>query len=292
MTSDGLQALTALRFNWAETPDDVWSTSPYHVDGLHEEAERAVRAGIKDAVDSDGPSPIGLVLQGQKGVGKTHLLGWVRREVQSQGGYFFLVALSTGSVFWSDVVQHVLTGLLKTDDDGERQLTRFLRRLCVLTGTPERVANAIVGDKSVSVDDLDTFVTDLYRLDRAVGRKCADTVRALVLYASSDMKKSEIGEDYFDGFDEPEREAREKWGIRPTLKPLHEIAQEISQLLALTGASVIAVDQLDTLVARSTETPLHAQDDALEMVGLNVHLADAGVPQGEPTRLMQGLPGR
>src|SRR3990170_4514946 len=103
MTPDAKEALAAIRFNWAETPDDVWSSSPYHVDGLHEAAERAVRAGIKDAVDSSGPSPIGIVLQGQKGVGKTHLLGWVRREVQSQEGYFFLVALSTGAVFWSDV---------------------------------------------------------------------------------------------------------------------------------------------------------------------------------------------
>ena len=261
MTEDAKEALAALRFNWAETPDDVWTTSPYHVEGIHEDAERAVRAGIKDAVDSNGPSPIGLVLQGQKGVGKTHLLGWVRREVQNQGGYFFLVSLSAGTMFWSDVVQHVLSGLMKPDDEGELQLTRFLRRLCALTGTPDSVTKAIVGDASVSVDDLDTFVTDLFRFDRAVGRKCADTARALVLFASPDMKKSEIGEDYFDGFDEPEREARDKWGIRPTLKPVLEIAQEIFQLLALTGSSVVAVDQLDTLVARSTEMPLQAEDD-------------------------------
>lgn len=261
MTQDAREALAALRFNWAETPDDVWTTSPYHVEGIHEAAERAIRAGIKAAVDSDGASPIGTVLQGQKGVGKTHLLGWVRREVQAQGGYFFLVALSTGAVFWSDVVQHVLSGLMKPDDHGERQLTRFLRGLCTLAGTPDSVTKAIVGDASVSVDDLDTFVNDLFRLDRAVGRKCADTARALVLYGSPDMKKSETGEDYFDGFDEPEREARAKWGIRPTLKDEYEIAQEIFQLLALTGASVIAVDQLDTLVAKSTETPLQAEND-------------------------------
>ncbi|MFI7674289.1 helicase HerA domain-containing protein [Actinophytocola sp. NPDC049390] len=282
MTRDPREALAALRFNWAETPDDVWSTSPYHVDGLHEDAERAVRAGIKDAIDSNGPSPIGLVLQGQKGVGKTHLLGWVRREVQSQDGYFFLVALSTGSVFWSDVVQHVLAGLLRADD-GERQLTRFLRRLCALAGTRDAVANAIVGDKRVSVDDLDTFVTDLFRLDRAVGKRCADTARALVLFASPDMTKSDIGEDYFDGFDEPEREDRDKWGIRPVIKQPHEIAQEIFQLLALTGASVIAVDQLDTLVAKSTETPLHAEDDARVAVELSL-LADGLMQLRERTR--------
>lgn len=283
MTQDAREALASIRFDWAESPDDVWNTSPYHVDGLHADAERAVRAGIKDAVNSNGPSPIGIVLQGQKGVGKTHLLGWVRREVQNQSGYFFLVSLSAGSMFWSDVVQHVLTGLMKTDDDGELQLTRFLRTLCALVGTPDSVAKAIVEDANVSVDDLDAFVTDLFRFDRAVGRKCADTARALILFASSDMKKSDIGEDYFDGFDEPEREARDKWGIRPTLKPAHEIAQEIFQLLALTGASVIAVDQLDTLVAKSTERPLQTDDDPKLAHELSL-LADGLMQLRERTR--------
>jgi hypothetical protein len=283
MTGDPREALAALRFNWAETPDDVWTTSPYHVDGLHPAAERAVRAGIQDAVVSTGPSPIGLVLQGQKGVGKTHLLGWVRREVQRQGGYFFLVALSTGTMFWPDVVQHVQAGLMRKSDDGERQLTQFLRRLCSEAGTQPAVAKAVVGETGLSVDDLDAFVADLYRLDREVGRRCADTARALVLFAADDPRKSDIGEDYFDGFDEPEREARDRWRIRPALKSAHDIAQEIFQLLALTGPSVVAVDQLDTLVARSTTRPGHTDDDT-ELADELALLADGLMLLRERTR--------
>ena len=65
-----------LRFNSAETPDDVWRTSAVRTStGLHDRAEHRIRAGIADAKNSHGPSPIGLVLQGQKGVGKTHMLG-------------------------------------------------------------------------------------------------------------------------------------------------------------------------------------------------------------------------
>jgi DNA replication protein DnaC len=37
--------------------------------------------------------PIGLALQGQRGTGKTHMLGWVREQVHARGGYFFLVSL-------------------------------------------------------------------------------------------------------------------------------------------------------------------------------------------------------
>ena len=43
MTQDAREALAALLFNWAETPDDVWTASPYHVEGIHEAAERAIR---------------------------------------------------------------------------------------------------------------------------------------------------------------------------------------------------------------------------------------------------------
>jgi hypothetical protein len=35
---------------------------------------------------------------------------------------------------------------------------------------------------------------------------------------------------------------------------------------------------------------VHAQDDALEMVGLDFGVSDVGVPSGEPTRLVQDLP--
>ena len=82
---EDLAALATLRFDWADAPDHVWRDSPYHVDGLHADALAAIDVAIRDAAASDGPSPIGLVLQGQKGVGKTHLLGLVRRQTHRDG---------------------------------------------------------------------------------------------------------------------------------------------------------------------------------------------------------------
>ena len=75
-------------------------------------------------------APIGLALQGQKGVGKTHLLGGVRQIVQREGGYFFLVDLTTGAAFWEDVAEAMRSELLQKNDDGNLQLTELLRRLC------------------------------------------------------------------------------------------------------------------------------------------------------------------
>ncbi|MGH3879949.1 MAG: ATP-binding protein [Actinophytocola sp.] len=245
------EALAALRFNSAETPDHVWHTSPYHVDGLHEEVERVVRSGVRDAASSDGPSPIGLVLQGQKGVGKTHLLGWVRREVQRAGGYFFLIELNSGESFWADTAEAIRHGFLRRAEDGGNQLVRFLEQLCAVAEVPD-IVPAVSGTAPVTVEDLDALVGGLRRLDPQVAQECGDTARALVLYAATDSRKTNVGQDYLGGFDETDQGERRTWGIHPRTKPAKSVVRDISRLLALTGPTVIAVDQLDTLVAKST----------------------------------------
>ncbi len=261
MTDPQREALAALRFNWSETPDHIWSRSPYHVDGLHERIEQEITYGIKDAIWSEGPSPIGLVLQGQKGVGKTHLLGWVRREVQRQEGYFFLVALNSGDTFWQDTADAVITGLLRPDDEGTTQLSTFLNRLCVRIGTPDNVTSAITGTATLSNEALQVFMGGLRRIDPQVSRECGDTVRALILYASPSAQNYNVGLDYLNGAEDPEDNSRQGWGMRGKSKPPPMMVQDVSRLLALTGPSVVAVDQLDTLIAKSKRVLDAAEDD-------------------------------
>jgi hypothetical protein len=262
MTNPQREALAVLRFDWAETPDHIWSTSPYHVDGLHERAEQEIRLGINDADWSEGPSPIGLVLQGQKGVGKTHLLGWVRREVQRQKGYFFLIALNSGESFWSDAADAVRSGLMRCDDNGETQLARFLRQLCVRIGTPDTVTQAVAGDVPLTGDDLQVFMAGLRRLDPMISRESGDTVRALVLYGSTSPENNTIGQDYLSGKAAQDDHGRQTWGMRRDARHAREIVQDVSKLLALTGPSVMAVDQLDTLLAKATQDPNDPERDS------------------------------
>src|SRR5690242_17661398 len=96
MTDEERAALAALRFNWAQVPDDVWRQSPFHVDGLHPATVQDVLVGIGEAAATSAASPIGLVLEGRAGAGKTHLLGRVRQEIHDRGGYFFLISLLDG----------------------------------------------------------------------------------------------------------------------------------------------------------------------------------------------------
>ncbi|QFZ16978.1 ATP-binding protein [Saccharothrix syringae] len=246
MTEQQRKALATLRFNSAETPDDVWQTSPSHVDGLHARAEERIRAGIADARASTGPSPIGLVLQGRKGVGKTHLLGSVRRMVQREGGYFFLVELTTGQEFWADVAEAMRSELRRTTDDGELQLTVLLRQLCDMAGVPATVAGAITGTAALTPHHLDVFLNHLREVDGRIAFECGDTIRALVLYAS---EHADVGMAHLLGLGEGSRE----WGLLPMAKQPLTLVRDISRVLAMTGPCVIAVDQLDTLVGLSQD---------------------------------------
>ncbi len=249
MTAQLREALAALRFNAVLTPDDVWRTSPSHVDGLHTKAEHRIRAAIADARDSTGSNPVGLVLQGRKGVGKTHLLGTVRSMVQEIGGYFFLIEISSAAMFWDDVAEAMRSELLRTGESGELQITVLLRQLCQGAAVSDEVTKAIVNEAPLSPEHLDALIHGLRKVDARIATDCNAVIRALVLYAS---KHSLIGQSYLEGLDD-ETDSYREWGLLTRTKSARHVVRDISRVLAMTGPCVVAIDQLDTVVNKTQD---------------------------------------
>ena len=264
------KALSALRFNSAPTADDVWRASPYHVEELHREAVERVFEGVDSArSDRAGSSPLGVVIQGPSGAGKTHLLGMVRERIQRDGGYFFLVSLLNGKAFWESAALSVVDGLLQPGADGRTQLAVFFDRLASLLGLPAEVRDAVVGTGTsagaeLTLETLDRFVLALRRYDRALGQEAQDTVRALVLHGSADPKAQVVGYTYLNSLDAGDTPGdRAFWGMGREGRPAQLLVRDLSRLLALTGPTVIAIDQIDTLFAQSAGSVLQA-DSALD----------------------------
>ena len=111
------RALSAVRFDWAPQPDDVWSRPRFHVDGLHRNVLDDVLGSLGVARESRNTSPVGLAIIGRHGIGKTHLLSMVREQVQAEDGYFFLISLGDGERFWESAALSVLNGLLRPAAD-------------------------------------------------------------------------------------------------------------------------------------------------------------------------------
>lgn len=252
MNEDERKALAALRFDWAPVPDDVWRPSPFHVEGLHQGVVNDVLAGMADAKASKDASPLGLVLKGRRGSGKTHLLGWVRQQIQDQGGYFFLVSLLDAKGFWDSVLASMLEGLFRAVPGSDTQLRLFLRRLSSVVGAPRSARRAVMGETELTPAALDAFVLGLGDYDRLVARECDDTARALALSASDNVAHRDLAENYFSSEPEAEAGERAQWRMRRKPRTAQEIVRELSKLLALTGPTVMAVDQIDTLISQSS----------------------------------------
>lgn len=279
MTDEERAALEAVQFNWAVTPDDVWSPVAHHVEGLHERSGRAVMSSVQEARLSSGASPLGIVLQGERGVGKTHMLRWVRQHVQESAGYFFLIKLLEGDEFWRSAVHGIVDGF----DAGQvDQLTPLLRRLAELSGMSPLQQLRVGGTIPVTREDLDELVAGLRKADRQIGMDCQNTLRALVLYRAVDQDAQEIGYGYLTLDGDVEDADRAAWGFRRGSRSRQLVLRDLSRLLALTGPTVIAVDQIDPLITQSmVGTSTAVQEKQGAVVGA---IADGLMELREATR--------
>ncbi|TDD32577.1 hypothetical protein E1286_43445, partial [Nonomuraea terrae] len=238
--------------NWATTAEHAWNPPPFHVDRMHPRAERLILDGIDEASAATRTSPLGVVIQGEGGAGKTHLLGWVRGEIARAGGYFFLVDFSAGDDFWRRTTSAMVEDLGRSagGQDEPIQAMVALRRLAALAGVEDRIEAAVDGGKGLDRDDLDALVNGLITKDRRLLR-CRDTIRALALYAAASGPALDVAHDHLMSTEEAEEGDRQACGMSKGVKEPHEIAVDLSMILAMTGPSVIAVDQIDAILEHS-----------------------------------------
>lgn len=247
MSEAELRALESLTFNWTSALEDVWSPSPFHVEGLHPEAARLIRRGIREADASVQRRPLGLPLLGERGVGKTHLLGWARERVQEAGGYFFLLGDLTRKTFWEEACSSLVQQLLPLPDGSRNQVGRLLGDLADRAGLDKPARDAVTGDEAPSVDDVKAFVAALRTLNPALQPPSLDTARALALLASPRAEQQETGYYYLVGGD-IDADERGRWGFRSRTKDARFVIGRLSEVLALSGPCVVAVDQIDALI--------------------------------------------
>jgi Helicase HerA, central domain len=246
------EALSSLRLTWAPTTDDLWRPqSALHVSGLNEGPLGEVMTSFSDALDRPEESPLGVVLRGPAGSGKTHMLGQVRERVQAAGGYFFIVELLDATSFWQSARAGLLESLGRPGVQHETQLKDVLWELASVAHVSRADRRALVGDDELTPDILERFVTALFKVHRETVRQCRHTLRSLVMLGSLDFGQQDIGQAYLSSNDEPD--GRAKWGLPAPSATPQETVRDIARVVALAGPMVLAVDQIDTLLAQSAE---------------------------------------
>ncbi|MFW0788958.1 ATP-binding protein [Gordonia sp. CPCC 205333] len=252
-------ALESIRLDWAVTPDDVWEPrASLHVPGLHEAALAEVLRAFDDARRSSGASPLGVAIRGPAGSGKTHLLGQLREQVQAAGGYFFLIKLLDGENFWRSILVALLEDLSRGSPTHRSQSVQLIDRLGRAADVADDDLAAVVGEAPLTRKALDAFVNAVYRRHPRHRRRSQHILRALVLTESDDFDQQDVGTALLlaDVDDSGDFAA---WGIQNARLGYQEIVENISRIIAMDDAAVVAVDQIDTLIATN-----HANDESDE----------------------------
>jgi adenylylsulfate kinase-like enzyme len=246
-------ALRSLRLSWAPTADDLWhSQGAFHVPGFNDRALEQVMDAFADAGREKDSSPLGMVVRGPAGSGKTHLLGQVRERVQSNG-FFFLVELLDATSFWESARSGILESLGRPAKQRETQLKELLWHLSTRAHVTRTERRAIVGDDELTPEILSTFVNALHKACGEPVRQTHHTLRALVLLGANDFGVQDIGQAYLNSTEDIDDTGRRTWTIGVSTLSPQECVRDISRLVALAGPAVLAIDQIDTLIAQSAD---------------------------------------
>jgi hypothetical protein len=246
MNDDERRVIEELRHDYTPVAENIWLPLALHAEGLQPDAERDLLAALRDATLSGGPSPIGLVLNGQKGAGKTHLLHWFREQVHAHRGYFFLVALLDAKGFWPSVILSVMDGLRRPWGGERTQAQVLLYQLGEELGASVDLHGVLIGSTPATPAALEELERLLMARDPLIAQTARATARALVLFVSRDFEQQDIAETYFQSEDD-ELGARRAWGL-PS-KP-----RSPEELLRATGTPTSAIRATATPTARPTSS--------------------------------------
>ncbi|KMO12945.1 ATPase AAA, partial [Methylobacterium platani JCM 14648] len=253
--SDALDALRRVNFDWVRTLDSVWLDAeptgapnegliPGIVAALHAQPGAAGRAR-------------GRVLVGEPGIGKTHLVGQIRREAWESGGWFVLLDVLGLTDFWRSAALSYLTALMQPMPGGRRQSDAVLAGVARRFKVEEQVEQAFNTPNIDTRRIVDLLVRALMHVDTVRALKHQDVFRALCLLRSQDLAAVGLAHAWLQGYD-ADPAARAALGfVTPPPAPV-ELVRGMAWIMGLSGPTLVAVDQIDGVV---DATRLSLDDD-------------------------------
>jgi hypothetical protein len=250
-----LDALRSVNFDWTRQLRSIWRDPPYHVASLH-------HALLDDLVDYFGrktgepdpaDEPLGRLVVGPAGYGKTHLIGELRRRIWAMDGWFILLDFVGIKDFWTSVALGILNSLQVRMPDGKLQYDRLVLKIASLLDIHDEmlaIANRRRRNPHKLVSELaELFIRSLSRLHFQETSAHRDVLTALILLNSEDLDCHSVAHAWLQGMNLDAADAN-PLGLIGDNEPI-KVVQGLSWLMSLVGPTLIAVDQIDAIVSAS-----------------------------------------
>ncbi|MCJ2086177.1 DUF87 domain-containing protein [Methylobacterium sp. E-005] len=266
--TDALDALRRVDFDWVRTLDSIWIDTP-PTGSPNERLVPDLVADLHAKARKPADRALGRVFIGPSGVGKTHLVGQIRQEAWRTGAWFVPLDVLGLTDFWRSAALSFVTALLQTMPDGRRQSDAVLAGVARRFGVETQVEAAFNTPNIDARRIVDVLVTALMRVDAGRALKHLDVFRALCLLRSQDFGVVGLAHAWLQGYDADPTERAALGFKTPPPAPV-ELVRGMGWIMALSGPTVVAVDQIDGIIESSR---LAAQDGLDAEAGLTEVLA-------------------
>ena len=268
--TNALEGLRNADFNWVRSLGSIWKDPGVATGGPNEAlVPRIVEQFRRETQDLDA-APNGSVLIGQSGIGKTHLVGILRREVWQAGGWFVLLDVLGLTDFWRSAALSFLTSLLQEMPDGRRQLDAVVAGVARRLRVEQEVEIAFRNPKIDVGQVTRVLINGLMKVEPNAF-KHQNVCRALCLLRSPDSDVQGLAYGWLQGYDADEQ-ARRDFGLSAAPPAAVELVAGMSWIMSLSGPTLVALDQIDGVVNPSRATAQET-DDIGEAKGLDDRLA-------------------
>lgn len=263
-----LDALRRVDFDWVRTLDSIWIDTP-PTGSPNERLVPDLVADLHAKARKPADRALGRVFVGPSGVGKTHLVGQIRQEAWRTGAWFVPLDVLGLTDFWRSAALSFVTALLQAMPDGRRQSDAVLAGVARRFGVETQVEAAFNTPNIDARRIVDVLVTALMRVDAGRALKHLDVFRALCLLRSQDFGVVGLAHAWLQGYDADPAERTALGFKTPPPAPV-ELVRGMCWIMALSGPTVVAVDQIDGIIESSR---LAAQDGLDAEAGLTEVLA-------------------
>ncbi|MEA5462542.1 ATP-binding protein [Leptothoe sp. PORK10 BA2] len=275
--AQALKALQAVDFSWTTHVRNIWDAPTFHIEDLHQkEREKILAAATQLSKSQDSKPPLGQIVEGAPGAGKTHFLGVLRQKLASQGIGFILVDMTDVHDFWETTVQGYISSLREESEDGtsQFQLKQVIQYLLNLAGHANVSVETLATLTAVPLNKgIMLILNAINQRNRQAANQYQDIIRALVLLNSDNFIFSDIGYSWLCGL-EIEDSAKKEFRFKTTsCKKLSDTIEGLSWVLGLQSSWVLAFDQIDSIVSQhhyvkslSTNDELSAEQRTSQLI--------------------------